>query len=119
MSLNFKSFSFLPQFCSSGDSDEYDVQMEDNVSTTSEGPIMDNSERMILSSSTCFDGTDLVGSTGKRLVKRGFVKKTPTAKSRVKKPKTLKNKSNGGDERTIVGYKLVSFRIGLDGLTFI
>lgn len=91
-----------------GDSDAYDVGTEDNVSTTSEGPSIDNnSERVVLSGSTFFDGTDLVGLAGKKLVKRGFVKKTSTAKSRLRKPKTLKNKSNK-EERTIVGYKSVS-----------
>ncbi|XP_034255787.1 zinc finger Y-chromosomal protein 2-like isoform X2 [Thrips palmi] len=90
----------------SEDSNGYDIQTEDNASTTSEGPSLDNSsERIVLSSSSFFDGTDIVGPAGKKLVKRGFVKKTSPTKSRVKKPKVLKNDPKIEEGRTIVGYK--------------
>lgn len=89
----------------SGDSDEYD-QTEENISTISDGPCIENSsQRIVLSGSSFFDGTDVIGPAGKKLVKRGFVKRASTTKSRVKKTKVLKNRSNSGEERTIVGYK--------------
>lgn len=80
---------------------------------------MSSTERAILSS-CIVDGTNLVGPDGKKLVKRGFVRKAQVRKERVKKPKILKSRMNNSEstsnqqstskrEASLSGYKCSEF----------
>lgn len=88
----------------SGNEEEYNVDIDNESATIIiEGNENDNSlsERMVLSKCT-FDGSTLVGADGKRLVKRGYVKRDPAAK---KEPRILstsqrrrRNRDSNGEE---------------------
>lgn len=94
----------------SGHEEEYDVEMEDDhTSSSSLHRNSANSERVILSSCSYIDGSGPVSADGKKLVKRGFVKRLTPKKNGLKKSRNTKRKNgnaNGSDdEPTSAGYK--------------
>ncbi|KAK3932260.1 Gastrula zinc finger protein XlCGF26.1 [Frankliniella fusca] len=92
----------------SGNEDGYDVEVREEHSNSASLGNPD-SERVILSSCSYIDGSGLVGSDGKKLVKRGFVKRLIPKKNGPRKPRNIKRKPvnavGSGGEPTSAGYR--------------